>query len=290
MKEEGAPSMTNEEAFQSVINNLMKSIPAEFITNEQPVSKSFLKATTNEELDYTKVIAENNELSEKYNYLVKAYGFNSFYDLYLYADSCDSFYEQLEKGGQKDLSKLKRVTRTVMRNGKPMKTTIYEDSNGEENGKNPLDKGQAKPDAPQPRKAKDLSMSFIGDDETGTNPKQVSQLAKEAKKLDGTFISDCSSFMILQGEAGDLGGVAGFRKEGNYLYLVFYQADQYTSGVAYRAFYQLLLRAWKSGLGAKIDYTEDSTAQEIFKEYGLSRTGDCYKISASNLKKALGNR
>lgn len=282
--------MTNEEAYQAVIKNILRDLPENSITNEEPVSKSFLQATTNEDLDYTKVISENKELTEKYHYLVKAYGFSTFYDLYLYADSCDSFYEQLEKGGQKDLNKLKRVTRTVMRNGKPMKTTIYEDSGGKDDGKNPLDKGATPEETPQPRRAKELSMSFIGDDEAGANPKQVAQLAKEAKALDGTFVSDCSSFMVLQGEMGDLGGVAGYRKEGNYLYLVFYQSDDLTSGVAYKAFYQLLLRAWKQNLGAMIDATEDSTAKELFKEYGLSRTGSRYKISAKNLRTALGDR
>lgn len=282
--------MTNEEEYQAVIKNILRDLPENSITNDEPISKSFLQATTNEDLDYTKVISENKELTEKYHYLVKAYGFSNFYDLYLYADSCDSFYEQLEKGGQKDLNKLKRVTRTVMRNGKPMKTTIYEASGGKDDGKNPLDKGATPEETPQPRRAKELSMSFIGDDEVGANPKQVAQLAKEAKALDGTFVSDCSSFMILQGEMGDLGGVAGYRKEGNYLYLVFYQSDDLTSGVAYKAFYQLLLRAWKQNLGAMIDATEDSTAKELFKEYGLSRTGSRYKISAKNLRTALGDR
>lgn len=282
--------MTNEEAYQAVIKNILRDLPENSITNDEPVSKSFLQATTNEDLDYTKVISENKELTKKYRYLVKAYGFSNFYDLYLYADSCDSFYEQLEKGGQKDLNKLKRVTRTVVRNGKPMKTTIYEDSGGKDDGKNPLDKGATPEETPQPRRAKELSMSFIGDDEAGANPKQVAQLAKEAKALDGTFVSDCSSFMVLQGEMGDLGGVAGYRKEGNYLYLVFYQSDDLTSGVAYKAFYQLLLRAWKQNLGAMIDATEDSTAKELFKEYGLSRTGSRYKISAKNLRTALGDR
>ncbi|MCC9083680.1 hypothetical protein LOS22_14660 [Enterococcus faecium] len=65
--------------------------------------------------------------------------------------------------------------------------------------------------------------------------------------------------------------MAGYRKEGSYLYLAFYQSDNLTSGVAYVAFTQLLLRARKLGLGAKIDATDDPLALELFKEYGLKK-------------------
>lgn len=283
--------MTNEETFKEVIQQILAELPENELVTDAIVTKGFIEATVGEELDYSKVIAENKELTANHKALVRAYGFETFYDLYLYADSCDSINHQLQKGGNKQFSKLKRVTRTVVRNGKPMKTTIYTDGKGEDSDKNPLDKGTTpNSSGKQPRHAKDMAMVFIGNDDTGANPKQVAQLAKEAEALGGQFDTDCNSYMILQGELGDLGGCAGFKKEGNYLHLAFFQADDVTTGVAFRAFYQLLLRAWRAGLGAMVDDFEDETARELFKEYGLTKSGNRYKISATKLKRALGDR
>lgn len=278
--------MDDNQEFQTVVDKLANSLEQQL---EARVSKSFLEGLLNRELNYNVVTTENKELTNEYAYVVKAYGFDSFYDLYLYADSCDSINDYLVKGGQKDFSKLKPVKRRVMRNGKMMTTTIYEDSSADSGEKNPLDKNTQQEEAITPRKARDLSKVTIGDEENGIDPKKVRHLSKEADKLNGTFSTNCSAYLTLRGETGDLAGVAGYRKEGNYLYLSFYQSDNFTSGVAYVAFTQLLLRAHKLGLGAKLDAIEDPLALELFKEYGLKKAGNCYVISKSALYKALGN-
>lgn len=280
--------MNDNQEYQALVDNLLSSV-AEFKPVEATVSKSFLEGMLGKKLNYGYVISENEKLSKDYSHIVKAYGFNSFYDLYCYADSCDSLNDYLIKGGQKDLSKLKPVKRQVMRNGKMMTTTIYEDSSGEDDdNKNPLDKDTQTEENVEPRNARDLSKTIIGDDHNGIDPKQIAKLKTEAGSLNGTFSTDCSSYLVLQGETGELGGVAGYRKEGSYLYLAFYQSDDLTSGVAYVAFTQLLLRARKLGLGAKIDATDDPLALELFKEYGLKKSGSCYIISKSSLLEALG--
>ena len=256
------------------------------LENTTKISKSLLKQLVKKELDYTEIISNNKELSQEYNYLVKSYGFNSFLDLYTYADSCDSEY--ILKGGQKDLSKLKRVTRTVMRNGKPMKTTIYEDSGGGDDDKNPMDSGGDNKEVQQPRHANDLQLSLLGMEEENIPPKQVAQLANQAKHLQGAFNTDCNVYAVLTGDTGDISGIAGFRIEKGYLRLVFTQQDSLTSGVTLRAFHILTIQAWKKGLGAILNSTENETALALFKEYGFKKQGDVYKVSASGLKKLLG--
>lgn len=278
--------MSNEQTYSGIISGILEGIPQENLPLEAKVSKNFLERYVGGALDYSKVISENETLTKSYDFLVKSYGFNTFFDLYLYADNCDSL-EQLMKGGKKDLSKLKPVTRTVMRNGKPMKTTIYEDTSSESSEDNPMDSKTKQPETPQPRHARDLRMSILGT-EDGVDPKTLRQLAKYSKNLSGSFDTDCSSYMILQDESNGIGGLAGFKQEGKYLRLAFIQQDDLTSGVGIQAFYQLLKLAWKKGLGAIAPNVTSPSAIELFKEYGLKKHGDCYKINAGSLAKCLG--
>lgn len=260
------------------------------IENDCKISKSLLEQFTKKGLDYETVISNNRELSIDYAYLVKSYGFENFVDLFTFADSCDQEQELVQKGGQKDLSKLKRVTRTVMRNGKPMKTTIYTDGGGEDKGneldsKSPSEETQT----PQPRNANSLLVSLLGMEEEDVPPKQVAQLAEKAKSLQGTFNSDCNAYAVLMGEQGDIGGIIGFRVEKGYLRLVFTQADSVTSGVELKGFTLLTLNAWKKGLGAIMSDTTDKKLLAILSAYDYKKQGDTYKVSASVLKRTLGN-
>lgn len=257
----------------------------EQVVKEPTISKSFLERIIGKSLDYPKVISENTQLTQEYNYIVKSYGFETFYDLYLFADTTDNS-ELVAKGGQKDLQKLKPVTRTVIRNGKPMKTTIYEDTGSKEDNKNPLDKTAGSDQPEQPRDIGELTSSIL--DMTHANPKELARLAKQAEKLQGTFNTDCSSYVAFTTETGELGAIIGFKVEGNYLRLVFTQADKLTNGVSLKAFFTLTVTAWKQGLGAIVSVTDNSTALALFKEYGYTKAGDTYKATASKLKASLG--
>lgn len=283
----GGIRMSNQETYSDIISGILEGVPQDNLPLEAKVSKNFLERYVGTKLDYNKVISENETLTKSYDFIVKSYGFNSFYDLFIYADNCDNL-EQLMKGGKKDLSKLKPVTRTVMRNGKPMKTTIYEDTSSESSEENPLDSKETQSEKPQPRHARDLRMTILSTEE-GVDPKTLRQLAKYSKGLSGSFDTDCSSYMILQDDSNGIGGIAGFKQEGKYLKLAFLQQDDLTSGVGIQAFYQLLKLAWKKGLGAMAPSVTSPSATALFKEYGLKKHGDCYKISAGSLVQCLGN-
>lgn len=278
--------MTNEEMYQEVMKNLRSNLPENTIPYDESISKNFLEKLTGKELNYKNVLKNDSDLTKEFDYVVKTYGFDNFYDLYTYADSCDSIQEQIQKGGDKDLGKLNKVTRTVMRNGKPMKTTVYEDSGSDEQDG---DSTQEEPKKPVRRKASELSSSSLGGKTEKPTPKEISNLMSQAKNLSGTFDTDCDSYMVL-GDSGDIGGLAGFRIEGNFLYLAFIQEDEVTTGVARQAFYELLLRAWKSGLGAMIDDPENDLAHDLFEEYGLTKSKGRYKISKKELENSLGKR
>lgn len=279
--------MNNQEMYQEVINGIVKGLPESEIPYTESLSKSFINKMTKRNLTYNEVTNENDQLSRDYDYLIKMFGFNNFYDMYSYADFCDNQKELLQKGGNKDLSRLHRVTRTVIRNGKPMKTTIYTD--GGDDGDNDMNKESKEKGPKAPRKATQLSMDTLGVDAVGADPKEVASLSTRSKGLSGAFDSDCQSYMVLSDEEG-VGAIAGFRVMGNYLYLAFTQVDGITSGVSRKSFYELLLRAWKAGLGAMIDSTENPLALALFKEYGLKKSGNQYKITRAGLEKSLGKR
>lgn len=267
-----------------MLHNL--SIDNEIVT-EPTISKSLLEQFVGEPLDYTKVIAENDQLTKEYNHIVKGYGFENFYDLYLFADSSSANLELIAKGGQKDLHKLKAVTRTVIRNGKPMKTTIYEDTGSDKgDNKNPLDKTADTDNKLQPVSINDLSSTVL--DMTHPNPKELTQLAKQAGKLQGTFNTDCSSYAVFTGDNGELRAVIGFKLENNYLRLVFTQMDKLTSGTEKKALFMLTVTAWKQGTGAIHPDTENRTALALLKEYGYTKQKGSYKVTASSLKGLLG--
>ena len=75
--------MDKEEMFQAIMNNIMASY-TEGNTLEGTISKSYLQSLTGLELDdELQVLIDNDDLTEDFEHLVKMYGFESFYDLYL---------------------------------------------------------------------------------------------------------------------------------------------------------------------------------------------------------------
>ena len=79
--------------------------------------------------------AVNKSLDEVYKSLTVSQGYDSFEKLYQDA------LENTEKRAPKNYAGLVKEERTVIRNGKPMKTTVYVDPNsGHDSKNNPLDK------------------------------------------------------------------------------------------------------------------------------------------------------
>lgn len=260
------------------------------IDNNTKLSKNMIEGLTGESLSYEHIIKNNKTLTETYKHIVRAYGFDNFYDMYTYADGCDSELAYLVKGGQKDLSKLKPVKRKVVRNGKTMTTTIYEDTGGgKETDKNPLDKDSKKDKKLTRVNAKDLTKFNLRseEDEDNLDPKKIAKLLAETKKLGNNFDTGCSDYLVLK-EDSDTRGVIGFTREGTYLKLSFMMSDSEVEGIRLLAFSQLTLKAWKMRLGAKVDTVDAPQIDELITLYGYKKNKLEYVVSADTLRSRLG--
>nr|DAI05677.1 MAG TPA: hypothetical protein [Herelleviridae sp.] len=251
------------------------------------VSKKFLEDLAGEPLSYDYIIKNKERLDTQFEHIIKMYGFNSMYELYLYADSNDS--ELLVKGGQKDLSKLKPVKRKVVRNGKVMTTTIYEDNSSGSDKGNELDSKRKETKVKTPILAVDLEKESYGEDEEELNPKKIAKLQAQTKSLGSGFSTSCSSYLLLN-ENGETRGAIGFTVKGKYLELTFSIADSKVSGLQYLAFSQLLLRAWNSNLGARVAETKDEALLAMYNMYGLTKGNGYYSVSSSTLNSILGEK
>lgn len=282
--------------YNRVLEYVAKSNAEDAVLPTGRISKSFLNQMVQTDInDVNDVINNNDELTEAYKHIVSAYGFDDFYGLYSYADSCES-YDRVAKGGKKDLSKLNKVTRKVRRNGKMVDMTIYE-SNGDDSNdeiKDTKKKGGGGGNNAEPQvasNAKELVIETIGKDGMA-NPKEIMSAQKEFKGLKGEgkdFDSTCESFMILRDEEGNVKAIAGYKVEGKYMYLAFYKGDGLVNGVALRAFFELIKRARQANLGAMVDATDNKLALELFASYGLKKSGDTYKVSKNTLEKLVGD-
>ncbi|BBE37281.1 hypothetical protein PHIM1EF22_0080 [Enterococcus phage phiM1EF22] len=259
------------------------------VDNNVKISKSTIEGLINKSLSYEYVIKNNELLTNEYQHIVKAYGFDNFYDMYLYADSCDSKDMYLVKGGQKDLSKLKPVKRKVVRNGKTMTTTIYEDTgSSDSNNSNPLDKDSKKKKELEPVNAKELRKVSLGsDEEEKLDPKKIAKLLADTKKFGNNFDTQCTDYLILEQDSVTR-GVVGFTREGSYLKMSFSMSDEAVKGIKMLAFSQLTLKAWKLGLGAKISTDNAPDVEELISLYGYKRNKTEYIVSMSSLRSLLG--
>lgn len=237
------------------------------------------------------VIDNNEQLSKTYDGLLGLYGFESMYDMYMYAASCDHM-EQLVKG--KDYSKLVPVKRKIMRNGKETEVTIYEDPNkgdkddNSSGGSKGSGKGKGKGGGGKKQHARDLTASIIADKEAA-NPKTVAKVKEQAKGLSGgdkAFQDTSQFYLVVKGEGGAVAGIVGYSEEGEFIVMDFYRTNGEVSGVATRGFFEMINQARKRGKGVKMKDQEQ--ARPIFAKSGLHQEGDYWIVTSDELKELFG--
>lgn len=278
---------------ERIYEEILKSVAESYRTNPNQVtatiSTNTLKSLTGLNLNEDYVLQNNEEMNKSFGHLSAAYGFNDFYDLYNYAMSVDD-YEYVAKGGQKDLSKLKKVKRTVVRNGKPTTMTFYEDPSGGRESSNSLDgKEPAQEEQVQPVQATELTGSTTGEAGKKVTIKDLKLLSKIATSLGTELNPNCDSYMVLADEENTPRAIIGFEVKGRYAHLAFSSSDNLTQDMEVRAYYELIKFALVNELGATFDNVDNPPVIALAEADGFKEKGNKYVIEYKELYKSYGD-
>lgn len=176
----------SEEAKEKMYEQMLdfiKTVHGSDMTKE-PVTVSTLKHLTSMDLTEDTVAVQNDYLTKEYKHIVSMYGFDNFHDLFLYALQCEQDMEVRKDGisRNKDTDRLSRVTRTVIRNGRPMQMTLYEDPEAEARGRQP-----SMPDSDEMAtiSSNELTKAFMRPLDEEVRTKDVAQIQKWHKQFRG---------------------------------------------------------------------------------------------------------
>ena len=221
--------------------------------------------------------AVNKSLDEVYKSLIVSQGYDSFEKLYQDA------LENTEKRAPKNYAGLVKEERTVIRNGKPMKTTVYVDPNsGHDSKNNPLDRGNK----PAP----------IGADMLSQQPYQPKNNRKRKEPLGIVPLKEFSDekeqepnfSLSFSDEEGNARGDIHFNVEGDYVTLVGYSNMEDVSGVKRRAYMQAVRTAWELGKGVSLPKTNDSDIESLVSMVGIPLEGNYYTLDREGIVEVLG--
>lgn len=255
--------------------------------NESQITTDFIKAITKVK-GLEDVIKRDEQLTKNFRGFIDMYGFETMYDMYIYAMSCDPVQEEIKKRQPKDYSRLVPVKRKVMRNGKEYEVTIWEnpDKDNENNEQNSEENSNEQNVNRRFRRARELDMNILDDDEV-KNPKKVAEIKAEAKKMPrGGPFKDTSDNYIIFRDGETIYGIVGYSDINGYLTMDFYLSNGDVSGVASRGFFEIMKKANELGKGVKMEDIPEARA--IFMQSGLEQQKDgSWVIEADTLKELL---
>lgn len=252
------------------------------ISNEE-INKSVLNLLLGEELSLDYVSKNSDALDVKYEHVYKSLGFDNFFDCFLYANREP---EIVHKGGDKNLSGLNKVKRTVIRNGKEMQMTIYEDGN-KDNDSNEKQEGK-----------EEVSRSAVGaraisnGEEGKVNPKKVANSLSSLsnKGADVSHVNTNSSlYKEFVDDSGDTIGITSFKRTENDIILDSYASSPDSDGVGARAIMELLRLSIKENKNAVVYDIELPEAIEYLKTLGFKPNKDGYILRKKDVKQFLGD-
>jgi hypothetical protein len=229
------------------------------------------------------VIERNEQLSKTYQGLLGLYGFDTMYDMYIYAKSCDLFPEEVFKSTDA-IKSYYPVQRTIIRNGKPLDVTVWEKVFKSEN--KPKEEPK-KEEQPEIKHARELQAIFHGEGETA-NTKNIAKLKATYEKMPvkhSSFNDKSSHYLTLKGE-GKTAAVVGYSVNGEYYSMDFYCTNGQVSGAAARGFFEMLQLARRNQKGVKVK--DNQQAAPVYAQAGLRKEGSYWVISYDELKEAYG--
>ena len=258
---------------------------------ETPIDVSMLSSLTGYALTDEFVSKNLYWLQDNFSYLSNIYGFDKFYDMYLYAKS-DSIVKATSK--RKDTSKLNLVHRTVIRNGKPTELSFYEDPN--EKSKKPKDtpnsdNQESDEKAPQVVSGKFYAGPIFGSPSIGNIKKAK---APESWMSLGKYKENSYDF-IFYVENDEIVAVFGISSVKNILSINYVAIKNSSSFKKY--YYQAIMdmtnEAYNSGMGVELrDLNNSSTVinQITMDFFGVKQKQGKYLIKPEDGELIFGER
>jgi hypothetical protein len=245
------------------------------------ISTHFVKVMTKVK-DLEDVIERNEQLSKTYQGFLNLYGFDTMYDMYIYAKSCDLFPDELMKSTTSAIP----VERVIVRNGKPLEVTVWELLAKSE----PKSKAEPKKaeEAPVIRHARELKASYH-DTKSAMNTEHVAKLKAAAEKMtggSGKFKDNSHHYLSIKGDSGRPAAVIGYSEEGEHLKMDFYRTNGKVSGVAARGFFELIKLALRHKKG--VIAADNAGARSVYIQAGLQKEGSKWVISYDDLAESYG--
>uniref|UniRef100_A0AB39C817 Virion component n=1 Tax=Staphylococcus phage UHP46 TaxID=3234966 RepID=A0AB39C817_9CAUD len=232
------------------------------------------------------VIDNLDKYNVVYEQVYKSYGFNNFYDMFIYADSnTDKVY----KGGNKELSKLNKVKRKVMRNGKMIEMTVYEANGNEEEGK---DKQPSSEDTSAPRSAIGAKPKDNGNGDTKVNPKKLATTLGQLKNSGANIENvrqDADMYREYTDENGETIGLSVFKEDDNTITLEGFTGAEDVTGLGIRSVMELIKLGIQKEKGIIVEGIDSVEAEEFLKTLGFKKTQEVYKMSKKDVKGFIGD-
>lgn len=272
--------------FNSLVEKLQKAAKAaadETVDGLQTstITTNFVKMMTKVK-GMEDVIERNKQLSKTYQGFLNLYGFDTMYDMYIFARSCDLYPEEVFKSDSPCIG----VTKTIIRNGEPLEVTVFEK----------LFKAE-KPKKAEPKKeeeilirhAREFKGSMTEDNDT-KDPAKVAKIKDAALKLSGgdrPFSDKSTHYLSLKHNNGRTAGVVGYSEGDTHMTMDFYRTNGQMSGMAARGFAELIQLALRKQKGVRVE--DHPGARAVYFQSGLQQQeSGHWEASYDDLKKVYG--
>ena len=256
---------------------------------EAPISSDFVKKMTKVK-GIEDVIERDEQLSKVYQGFLNLYGFETMYDMYIYAMSCEPAPDGLFKSDSL-FPWYETVTKTIMRNGKPKEVLLFVEVPQEE-----LVKAESKPKKKETKKEEKVEIpharQFNGRVLSSKDMKDPNEMAKlkahgiRLKVGDKEFSDASHHYLVLKGNNNHPIGIVGYTEQGKFIKMDFYRASGKVSGVGTRGFFELIRFALSRKKGVQVE--DSKGGRQHYIQAGLTKKGDLWEISYEELLKMYG--
>ena len=274
----------SEEKFNKVVSDLVEE--QQVVTKDLDVDS--LGYIIGHKLDDDYVLSNEEQLAKSFGSMVSLYGFDSFYDMYLYAKSQDDIAEK-SASKHKDTSKLQLVQRTVMRRGKPTTLSFYEDSDKAKEQNQDDSKQEQPQEESDPNLYRFLAGKMFGKPSTANIAKAKTPSNWQTPHDYQNNLYDYT-FYVRNGVIVGVNGIAKFNDTLEPVYVSAKSTDDYRE-VYYHTIMDILNEAYKSNLGfALVPETSDeiTIAEIIMSFFDIKLSKGAYTVTAKELVKKFG--
>lgn len=271
--------LTNEEQFYQVFKDLLAYEKDSL--NKPVITHSVLENLTGQFLNHDYVKQENDELTKDHLKLVYALGYDSFLDLYEHVSPEPQW---VAKGGDKDLSRLNQREQLVMRNGKQMRTTVYEDPDSDEvpeaSSEGASEQSNESKTDPRGQSIQKINYSNLTNDEL-----------ERIQHYSGIGLEKDSILLLYEDDQENPKGLSVFHITGEFLVVDFIDYEEETQWFPVKVLYTLLLEAWKGNRGILfLSIPEDNELlMDELESYNFTQTDTDISIEAQELRELLGD-